>query len=93
MYLSPHDTTPCTFSEYYSKMTSELALLGDVFQATADGLEGTKLSTDNARQQVIGVSSDEELTAMVKYQSAYNASSRFMNVISEMIETIIHQMG
>ena len=93
MYLSPHDTTPCTFSEYYSKMTSELALLGDVFSATADGLEGTKLSTDNARQQVIGVSSDEELTAMVKYQSAYNASSRFMNVISEMIETIINQMG
>ncbi len=74
-------------------MTSELALLGDVFQSTADGLQGTKLETDNGRQQVIGVSADEELTNMVKFQSAYNASSRFMNVVSEMIETIINQMG
>ncbi len=93
LYLSPHDTTPCTFGEYYAKMTSELALLGDVFQSTADGLQGTKLETDNGRQQVIGVSADEELTNMVKFQSAYNASSRFMNVVSEMIETIINQMG
>ena len=93
LYLSPHDTTPCTFSEFYMKMTGELSTLGDVFESTSRGLEGTALATDNSRQQVIGVSSDEELTNMIKYQNAYNASSRFINVISEMIETIIRQMG
>lgn len=93
MFLSPHDTTPCTFEEFYSKMIGELATLGDVFGSTASGLEGTALATDNARQQVIGVSSDEELTNMIKYQNAYNASSRFINVIDEMIETIINRMG
>ena len=75
------------------KMTGELSTLGDVFESTSRGLEGTALATDNSRQQVIGVSSDEELTNMIKYQNAYNASSRFINVISEMIETIIRQMG
>ncbi len=93
LILSPHDTTPCTFVEYYNKMTGELATLGNVFNSTAEGLEESKLETDNARQQVIGVSSDEELTNMIKFQNAYNAASRYINVVSEMIETIIKQMG
>jgi flagellar hook-associated protein flgK len=93
MYLSPHDTTPVTFSEFYNKMTGELATLGDVFGSVASDLDSTVLTTDNARQQVLGVSSDEELTSMIKYQNAYNAASRFINVISEMIETLIVQMG
>lgn len=93
MYLSPHDTTPVTFSEFYNKMTGELATLGDVFSSTAEGLESTVLTTDNARQQVIGVSSDEELANMIKFQNAYNAASRYINVVSEMIETLITQMG
>lgn len=93
LHLSPHDTTPATIAEYYNKMTGELATLGSVFNDAAKGLEQSKLETDNARQQVIGVSSDEELTNMIKFQNAYNAASRYMNVISEMIETIIRQMG
>ena len=93
MFLSPHDTTPCNFSEFYTKMIGELGTLGDVFGSTSTGLEGTALTTDNARQQVIGVSSDEELTNMIKFQNAYNASSRFINVIDEMIETIIYRLG
>ncbi len=93
MFLSPHDTTPCNFSEFYMKMIGELGTLGDVFGSTATGLEGTALATDNARQQVIGVSSDEELANMIKFQNAYNASSRFINVIDEMIETVIYRLG
>jgi flagellar hook-associated protein 1 FlgK len=37
----------------------------------------------------MGVSSDEELTHMIKYQAAYNAASRFITVISEMTELIV----
>ena len=79
--MTPHDTTPCTFAEYYNKMTGELATLGNVFKDASEGLEQSKLETDNARQQVI------------KYQNAYNAACRYINVVSEMIETIISQMG
>ncbi|MCH5254164.1 MAG: hypothetical protein J1F41_04505, partial [Lachnospiraceae bacterium] len=39
------------------------------------------------------VSSDEELTNMIMYQNAYNASSRYINVISEMIEHIVTTLG
>ena len=66
---------------------------GDVFGSTAAGLEGAVIAADNARQQVIGVSSDEELTNMIKFQNAYNASSRYFNVINEMLAHVIERLG
>ncbi|MDE7251157.1 MAG: flagellar hook-associated protein FlgK, partial [Lachnospiraceae bacterium] len=50
-------------------------------------------STYPAREQVHGVSSDEELSNMIMFQNAYNASSRYINVISELLEHIINTMG
>ena len=41
----------------------------------------------------MGVSSDEELGSMIKYQQAYNAASRYVNVVSDMIETLINRTG
>ncbi len=41
----------------------------------------------------MGVASDEELSNMIKFQQAYNASSRFINVIDDMIQTLINNLG
>ena len=30
---------------------------------------------------------------MIKYQQAYNAASRYINVVSDMIETLINRTG
>jgi flagellar hook-associated protein 1 FlgK len=48
---------------------------------------------DNQRQTVVGVSSDEELSNMIRFQHAYNASSRYINTVSEMIEYLINKLG
>ncbi len=45
---------------------------------------------DNERQTVIGVSSDEELEHMIMYQNAYNAASRYINVINSMLDTLLN---
>ncbi len=92
-HLNPADTTPCSFGEFYTKWIGEIATTGSVYETTTTSLEGTKEQIDFSRQGVIGVSSDEELTNMIKYQSAYNASSRFINVINEMIEHIVTSLG
>lgn len=89
MKLNPFDQKPCTFEEYYDKVVSQLGIVGNTYQSATETLEGTVSSVDNKRQQVMGVSSDEELTNMIKFQSAYNAASRFMSVISEMTELIV----
>lgn len=51
------------------------------------------LSTDLQRNSIMGVSMDEEMSNMMKFKFAYTASSRAINVIDEMIETIITKMG
>lgn len=93
MILNPNDTDPCTFEGYYEKFMNELSTKGNVYESIAQSLSGSVTSISNQRQQVIGVSSDEELTNMIKYQNAYNAASRYINVISEMLEHIITQLG
>ena len=89
MKLTPYDQKPCTFEEYYDKMVDQLGIEGNTYKSVTETLSGAVSSVDSKRQQVSGVSSDEELSNMIKFQSAYNAASRFMNVISEMTETIV----
>lgn len=48
---------------------------------------------DGKRQSISGVSLDEEMTAMMKYQHSYVANSRVINAIDGMIENIINKMG
>jgi flagellar hook-associated protein 1 FlgK len=87
--LNPTDNNRCTFEGYYNKMVEALAIEGNTYTAAVETLESSLESYDNARQQAMGVSSDEELTQMIKYQAAYNAASRYMTVISEMTELIV----
>lgn len=89
MHINPDDQYPCTFQEFYDKMIGKLGTDGSIYKSSRDTMTNTVTSIDNSRQQVIGVSSDEELTKLIKYQSAYNASSRFMTVISQMTELIV----
>ena len=92
MWLSPYDTENCTFEKFYTKMVDELAMNGNIYATATDTLSGSLLSTDNKRQEVIGVSTDEELTNMIKYQNGYNAASRYINVIAAMIDTLLNSM-
>ena len=50
-------------------------------------------ATYNAREQIVGVSSEEELSNMIRFQNAYNASSRYINVINELLEHIISTLA
>ncbi len=48
---------------------------------------------ENARQSVQGVSLDEEMTQMIKYQHAYDAAARVITTMDEALETVIKGMG
>ena len=91
--LDPDDTNKVTFIDYYNNMVGAFGTIGSVYESTSTSLSGTVTAVDNQRSQVMGVSSDEELTKMIKFQNAYNASSRFINVVNEMIESMITQLG
>lgn len=91
--LNPNVTTPVCFKDYYKNLVSQIANTGSVFRAVQ---ENQNVATDAllyAREQIVGVSSDEELTNMIMYQNAYNASSRYINVISEMLDHLLTTLG
>lgn len=48
---------------------------------------------DFSRQAVSGVSLDEEVTNMIKFQHAYNAAARAMTVFDETLDRVINGMG
>lgn len=91
--LNPNNTNRCNVLDFYSNIVDQISIGGSVFKSYYDNQTTTVDSTEYKRQQVVGVSDDEELSNMIKFQNAYNASSRYINVIDEMIEHIINTLG
>ena len=91
--LNPTVQKRTCFVDYYSDMVSQVANTGAIFKSIYENQDATVNSTFSAREQIVGVSSDEELSNMIKFQNAYNASSRYINVISELLEHIITTLG
>ena len=79
---------------YYSGIIGKLG----VDSASAQKNEGNTqilvgFQLNQNRQSVSAVSLDEEMTDMIKYQQAYNASARMITVMDEMLDKIINGMG
>lgn len=91
--LNPDVQKKTTFIDYYTDLVSQVANNGYVYRSIYSNQLTTVESTMNAREQVIGVSSDEELSNMIKFQNAYNASSRYINVVNEMLEHLLSTLG
>ncbi len=91
--LNPNVKKKTSFVDYYGDLVAQVANSGSVYKSILSNQQATVNATFTAREQVIGVSSDDELTNMIKFQNAYNASSRYINVISEMLAHIINTLG
>jgi flagellar hook-associated protein 1 FlgK len=73
-----------------------VAQVGSGVQA-AQSTQGTQqavlTAVSNQRQSVSGVSLDEEMTNLIQYQQAYQASARVMNAINSTLDTLINSVG
>lgn len=45
------------------------------------------------RDSVMGVSLDEEIAAMMKFQTAYAANARMVNVFDELLDLVVNRLG
>lgn len=91
--LDPNTLVMNNFNNYYATMVGDYANKGYTYNSIATKQAGLVNEVNNQRQEVVGVSSDDELTNLIKYQHAYNASSRYITVVSEMIQHIIEKLG
>lgn len=90
--LSPNTLTENNFNEYYNSFIAELANRGEQLNTISTNQASMVNSIDNQRMEVTGVSSDEELTNMIKYQHAYNASARYVNTVNDMLKEILEKL-
>lgn len=90
--LSPNTLTINNFNDYYNAFIADIANKGEQLNTISTNQASMVASIDNQRMQVMAVSSDEELTNLIKYQHAYNAAARYVNVVSEMLEHIVTRM-
>lgn len=78
-----------TFDGYYG------ALIGEVGNAASEAENNANYQISlvdqlqNRREQISGVSLDEEMTNLMKFQHAYDASAQMIRVVDEMLDTII----
>ena len=91
--LNPNSLTTYNALDFYSGMCSDLAIAGGIWNGVVSNQETTVASLESERQNVMGVSTDEELSDLIKFQRCFDASSRYITTISEMLEHIIERLG
>ncbi|MCL1821066.1 MAG: flagellar hook-associated protein FlgK [Oscillospiraceae bacterium] len=82
-----------SFEGFYMSFISEMA--AEVSHSNQMKLAEQILvdSLDNQRLSIMGVSIDEEMTNLIRFQHAYNASARTITSMDDLLETLIHRTG
>lgn len=91
--VSPNSLVQCNYVDYYAGMMDDLGDRGYTYSSLAETEQQTVNNLEDVRQAVAGVSSDEELSNLIKFQHAYNAASRYITTVSDMIEYLVERLG
>ncbi|MDX1951363.1 MAG: flagellar hook-associated protein FlgK [Verrucomicrobiota bacterium] len=79
-----------TFSQRYTQIVASLGeSISEVnFQVVDQGVVEKMLK--GQRDSISGVSLDEEMTDLIKYQKAFEASARLITTVDEMLDTVVN---
>jgi flagellar hook-associated protein 1 FlgK len=82
-----------TLSTFYNGMISQLGVESGqaLFMTESEGIIMDNLR--NWDSSISGVSIDEEVTNLVRYQHSYAAAARVITVIDEILDLITNRMG
>ncbi len=82
-----------TTDDYWRSVCADIGVLSQESQRVLKNQEVLLNELENKRQSISGVSLDEEMTNMIRFQHAYNAAARFITSIDEAMEVVINRMG
>lgn len=82
-----------TFADYMNNLSTQLASDSSSNQTALKTGTTVLNSIQDSRDSLSGVSLDEEATNMMAYVSAYNAASRLMTALDEVLNTLISNTG
>lgn len=86
-------TVKGTPDDYIKSLLSALAVDSSQAKRMTTNSEVLLDHTINSRLSESGVSLDEEMTNMVKFQQAYNASARMITTLDQVLDTTVNRLG
>lgn len=82
-----------TFSKFADSFAVEIASTINVLGSKADGFHTSAKNLDDQRKSISSVSINDEGINLIKYQQAYNASSRIITALDQMLDKLINGTG
>jgi flagellar hook-associated protein 1 FlgK len=82
-----------TLGQYYGQLVSQMGLATQTATTGASSQSTLAQNINSARQSVDGINIDEETQNLIKYQNAYQATARSINVLDQMLSTVINSLG
>ncbi|MDN4620370.1 flagellar hook-associated protein FlgK [Paenibacillus sp. PsM32] len=86
-------STATTVQDYFNSMVGELGVDSAEAKRQTQNAQTLTDQVDSNRQSVSGVSLDEEMSDLLKFQHAYSASSRFMTTMDQLLDRLINSTG
>jgi flagellar hook-associated protein 1 FlgK len=81
-----------TLSDYLTSVVGQLGLQGQQANNAVTTQTSLVQQLTNEQQSVSGVSTDEEMTNMISYQQAYNASAEVISTINDMLTQLMQNV-
>lgn len=78
-----------TFQSFYSGFVGKVGAQTRLSQNSLSVEEVIQEQLSGMREETSGVSLDEEMTNLIKFQRAYEASARIITIADEMLQTVI----
>ncbi len=79
--------------QHYATLVTQIGSGVRNAKTTQETAQAVLTAVSNQRQAVSGVSLDEEMTNLISFQRGYQASARALNVMNEVLDTLINQSG
>jgi len=87
------DLGGASIQTFYAGVIGELGVQGQQSIKMTENAITLLGAVSNRRDSISSVSLDEEMTDMIRFQQAYNASARMITVVDETLDKIINGMG
>lgn len=82
-----------TLGQYYGGLVTQIGVDTQTATTAASSQSALATSIDAQRQSANGINLDEETQNLIKYQNAYQAAARTMNVLDSLLSTVVNSLG
>jgi flagellar hook-associated protein 1 FlgK len=81
-----------TYDEFLQAMVGALGVLGQQINQEVTNQQALVQQIDQQRQSVSGVSIDEEMSDLIRYQQAYDASAKVIATLNDLFQNLLQNV-